>query len=232
MLCGLIAPDDGTVRIDGKPLQKAKHRFGHVAQSFGQYEELSVIENLLPTLLTSLTTAVGFASLALSDVIPVKTMGIATATAALLAFVLTILFVPAMLAILNSKVAQNEEEAESHNTFSLRSARFVMRHDRGILLGSLTLFTLIGIAIAWVKVDSNTVRYFKEHLPFQETVTFVQRHLTGPMAYEVVVDSGEEGRHQIPQIHTDGGPLHRCVQSAVPRGAPHRFSRRRRRKVQ
>ncbi|UFS62811.1 ABC transporter ATP-binding protein [Sulfurimonas sp. HSL-3221] len=46
MLCGLITPDDGTVRIDGKPVQKAKRRFGYVAQSFGQYEELSVIENL------------------------------------------------------------------------------------------------------------------------------------------------------------------------------------------
>ena len=161
----------------------------------------SVRKNLLPTLLTSLTTAVGFASLAVSDVIPVKTLGIATATAALLAFVLTILFVPAMLAILNPKVAQNEEEeAESHDTFSLRSARFVMRHDRGILLGSLTLFTLIGIGIAWVKVDSNTVRYFKEHVPFRETVTFVQRHLTGPMAYEVVVDSGEKDGIKSPEF--------------------------------
>ncbi|MHC3993513.1 ABC transporter ATP-binding protein [Thiomicrolovo sp. ZZH C-3] len=46
MLCGLIAPDGGTVRIDGKPVQKAKRCFGYVAQSFGQYEELSVIENL------------------------------------------------------------------------------------------------------------------------------------------------------------------------------------------
>ncbi|WP_345988916.1 MMPL family transporter [Sulfurimonas sp. HSL1-2] len=161
----------------------------------------SVRKNLLPTLLTSLTTAVGFASLAVSDVIPVKTLGIATATAALLAFVLTILFVPAMLAILNPKVAQSEEEeSESHDAFSLGSARFVMRHDRGILLGSLLLFTLIGIGIAWVKVDSNTVRYFKEHVPFRETVTFVQRHLTGPMAYEVVVDSGEKDGIKSPEF--------------------------------
>ncbi|WP_345972856.1 efflux RND transporter permease subunit [Sulfurimonas diazotrophicus] len=161
----------------------------------------SVRKNFLPTLLTSLTTAVGFASLAVSHVIPVKTLGIATATAALLAFVLTILFVPAMLAILNPKVAKSEaEESESHDALSLRSARFIMRHDRGILLGSLLLFTLIGIGIAWVKVDSNTVRYFKEHVPFRETVTFVQRNLTGPMAYEIVVDSGEKDGIKSPEF--------------------------------
>ncbi|UFS62804.1 MMPL family transporter [Sulfurimonas sp. HSL-3221] len=161
----------------------------------------SVRKNFLPTLLTSLTTAVGFASLAVSQVIPVKTLGIATATAALLAFVLTILFVPAMLAILNPKVARSEEEeSESHDALSLRSARFIIRHDRRILLGSLLLFTLIGIGIAWVKVDSNTVRYFKEHVPFRETVTFVQRNLTGPMAYEIVVDSGEKDGIKSPEF--------------------------------
>ena len=63
----------------------------------------SVRKNFLPILFTSLTTAVGFASLGISDVIPIKTLGIATANAALLAFLLTILFIPAVLAIVNPK---------------------------------------------------------------------------------------------------------------------------------
>ena len=40
----------------------------------------SMHKNFLPILLTSLTTAVGFASLGISAVIPIKTLGIATAT--------------------------------------------------------------------------------------------------------------------------------------------------------
>jgi predicted RND superfamily exporter protein len=43
----------------------------------------SVDKNFLPVLLTSLTTAVGFASLGISHIIPIKTLGIATANAAL-----------------------------------------------------------------------------------------------------------------------------------------------------
>ena len=46
MACGVMARDSGTVELDGLGIEKAKARFGYVAQHFGQYEELSVWENL------------------------------------------------------------------------------------------------------------------------------------------------------------------------------------------
>lgn len=46
MMCGIIAPDEGSVLINGTTIDKAKKNFGYVAQHFGQYEELSVWENL------------------------------------------------------------------------------------------------------------------------------------------------------------------------------------------
>jgi predicted RND superfamily exporter protein len=33
------------------------------------------------------------------------------------------------------------------------------------------------------------VRYFKEDVPFRQTIDFIQANITGPMAYEIVVDS-------------------------------------------
>lgn len=46
MLCGIMTPDEGSVLINGTTIEKAKSDFGYVAQYFGQYEELSVWENL------------------------------------------------------------------------------------------------------------------------------------------------------------------------------------------
>ncbi len=46
MLCGILSPDEGTILINELPIRKAKKAFGYVAQYFGQYEELSVWENL------------------------------------------------------------------------------------------------------------------------------------------------------------------------------------------
>ena len=153
----------------------------------------SVNKNFLPILLTSLTTAVGFASLGISHVIPIKTLGIATANAALLAFVLTILFVPAILAIINPKVKPREieDEAQDQHPLAHKYAAFVMKYDKKIVLFSLLVVIGIGAGLTHVKVDSNTVRYFKEDVPFRQTVEFMQANLTGPMSYEIVVDSGE-----------------------------------------
>jgi predicted RND superfamily exporter protein len=49
-------------------------------------------------------------------------------------------------------------------------------------------------------VDSNTVRYFKEDVPFRTTVEFMQENLTGPMSYEIVVDSGEKDGIKSPEF--------------------------------
>ncbi len=46
MLCGVIDSDQGEVKINGLSVHKAKADFGYVAQHFGQYEDLSVWENL------------------------------------------------------------------------------------------------------------------------------------------------------------------------------------------
>jgi len=46
MLCGIIKSDEGEITINNMSVEKAKNDFGYVAQHFGQYEELSVWENL------------------------------------------------------------------------------------------------------------------------------------------------------------------------------------------
>lgn len=46
MLCGLVKPDAGDITIAHLPVAQARRRFGYVAQHFGQYEELSVWENI------------------------------------------------------------------------------------------------------------------------------------------------------------------------------------------
>lgn len=151
----------------------------------------SVGNNFLPIFLTSVTTAVGFASLGVSEIIPIKTLGIATANASILAFAITILFVPASLAIINPKIKQKElhKAKEKSGHFASLYAAFIIRNDLKIIIASIIIFGAIGLGLSKLKVDSNSVRYFREDVPFRETVNFIQENLTGPMSYEIVVDS-------------------------------------------
>jgi uncharacterized protein len=159
----------------------------------------SVSKNFLPIFLTSITTAIGFASLGVSDIVPIKTLGIATASGAILAFVFTILFVPAVLAILNirvkttnTKIDNVKTEHVKGNSFAHVYALFIVKHDMKIIFTSLLLFGFVLFGLTQLKVDSNAVRYFTEDVPFRETVTLIEKRLTGPMTYEVVADSKEK----------------------------------------
>ncbi|QOP43268.1 MMPL family transporter [Sulfurimonas sediminis] len=148
-------------------------------------------KNLLPTFLTSITTAVGFASLGISDIVPIKTLGLATANAAVLAFVITVLFVPAALAIINMKVRVTPKTTTQNTlgSFAKKYAKFIIKYDNQIITGTLLLFLFIALGLTNLKVDSNAVHYFREDVPFRQTVNMIQKNLTGPMSYEVVIDS-------------------------------------------
>ncbi len=162
----------------------------------------SIQKNFLALFLTSMTTAIGFASLGISHVIPIKTLGIATASAALLAFVLTLLFVPALLAIINPKVklTQRELEEQSNHKIADFFTDFIIKNNKKIILVSLLLFIAIGAGIMKAKVDSNTVRYFKENVPFRADTKYLQDNITGPMSYEIIVDSKEADGIKEPQF--------------------------------
>jgi predicted RND superfamily exporter protein len=151
----------------------------------------SIKLNILPMFLTALTTAVGFVSLNISNITPVKTLGIATASATILALVLTLLFIPAALAILNPTIAPKKarNNNEKKDIFSRNYTRFIIAHNKKVLVGSTVFFALIAFGLTYTRIDSNTVRYFKEDVPFRQTINFIQTNITGPMAYEIVVDS-------------------------------------------
>ena len=47
MMSGILKSDAGSITINNKPVEDAKNIFGYVSQSFGQYEELTVWENIV-----------------------------------------------------------------------------------------------------------------------------------------------------------------------------------------
>lgn len=150
-------------------------------------------KNMLPIFLTSVTTSVGFASLTISKIVPVATLGIATASGAILAFLLSVIFMPAMLLLLNKEIKtdnlkQIDENKHSNNRYK-NYAKFLIKNDKKIVLFTTLLFVIFGLGLFKVKVDSNTIRYFGEEVEIRKSTEFTMKNLTGPMSYEIVVDS-------------------------------------------
>ncbi len=148
----------------------------------------SMEKNFLPIFLTSLTTAIGFATLTISEVIPVLTLGIATASGAVLAFIISVVWMPSILLMLKKPIKVKVVDEEKVKK-SLGYGKFIVNNDKKIVLITTAIFVLLGAGLFKVKVDSNTIRYFDETVEIRKSTEFMMANLTGPMAYEIVVDS-------------------------------------------
>ena len=159
----------------------------------------SVQKNMLPVFLTSLTTAIGFATLTISKVIPVLTLGIATASGAVLAFLISLFWMPALLLLLKKDV-KAEVVKKVANRKPLGYGDFIVRNDKKIVLITTLIFAILAIGLFKVKVDSNTIRYFDKSVEIRKSTEFIMENLTGPMAYEIIVDSGKKNGIKDPRF--------------------------------
>ncbi len=159
----------------------------------------SLQKNFLPIFLTSLTTAIGFATLTVSKVIPVFTLGIATASGAILAFLISIFWVPAVLLTLKKEI-KNKTIQKTVFKKSIGYGEFIVKNDKKIVLVTTLIFAIFAIGLFKVKVDSNTIRYFDESVEVRKSTEFLAQNLTGAMAYEIVIDSGKKGGIKDPEF--------------------------------
>lgn len=159
----------------------------------------SLGKNLLPAFLTSITTFAGFISLGTSKVVPVRTLGISTASAAILAFIFSVVYLPALLAAMNIKVDAKVNLDEGRKGFPVYAGRystFIMNNDTRIIAVALALCIVFTAGLFKVRVDNNSIKYFKEDTQIRQSMEFIEDRITGPMTFEIITDSKvESGIH-------------------------------------
>jgi len=151
----------------------------------------SMQKNFLPIFLTSLTTAIGFGTLTISKVIPIFTLGVATASGAVLAFIISVVWMPSLLLILKKEIKKELVKATVER-IPLKYGAFIIRNNRRIIAISSLAIIVLSIGLFRVEVDSNTIRYFDKTVEFRKSTEFIMKNLTGPMVYEIIVDSREK----------------------------------------
>ena len=143
-----------------------------------------------PCLYTALTTCVGFLSLMVTDVKPVKHFGLMMAAGAVLAFVVSLLFLPCALALLKPTEERPLEDAGRLRVLD-GCAGWAIRHRPLIYAISLALLTAAGIGISKLRVDTSFVDYFVESTDVHQGIEWVDQ-VGGTMTLEVIFPSEEE----------------------------------------
>jgi predicted RND superfamily exporter protein len=144
--------------------------------------------NIQPVFLTSLSTVIGFLSLNFSEVPPFNHLGNITAVGITAAFVYSVVFLPALLAILPIRVKQ--QKAKVKTQLMEKFSDFVIE-KRGILFYSgVAAAIALGVFIINNDLNDRFVEYFDESISFRTDTDFTTENLTG--IYQVQFSLGAE----------------------------------------
>ena len=163
----------------------------------------------LPVTMTSITTAVGFLSLTVSDIVPIFTFGIFVAVGTLLAMVLSLIFIPALLMVLPEKVSASQEGSGTDENLSrgVHQVNFmdrlfqksldvmtawVLRNARPVLLAALAICAISIYGLSQVKVESSLESYFQADAPLVIANRAMEK-MSGSRTINIVITkTGEE----------------------------------------
>jgi predicted RND superfamily exporter protein len=154
-----------------------------------------------PMLYTSLTSAAGFLSLALAPIPPVRVFGVFVAIGIALAFILTVTFVPAYIALLSderlAKLRRRDAERDEQRPLARTLARLgprTLSGSKAIVLITLAISVISVFGIKRIQINDNPVRWFRRDHPIRVADRVLNEHFGGTYnAFLVLEASAEAG---------------------------------------
>lgn len=151
--------------------------------------------------LTSFTTAVGFASLVVSQTDVLRRFGVTAAIGVLISYVVSITFLPAALSMMAPPGARTAAAKEGWlEDFVERVTRAVMRYRWPVIALSAVLLAVSAYEAAGVDVDSAVLDQFDEDDEIVQTTRLIEAKLTGVRPLEVYLTSPTPGRFDDPAV--------------------------------
>ena len=155
-----------------------------------------VVDHLYtPMLYTSLTSAIGFAALALTPIPPVQVFGLFIAFGVMLAFFLTITFIPAYVVSLSPERLQKLAETTPHDDDKGPLANSLKALGKGslarpkIFLSAFVLITVVSIiGVSKIVINDNPFQWFQESHRLRVADKVLNEHFAGTYNAFIVLE--------------------------------------------
>ena len=162
----------------------------------------------IPCLLTSVTTAAGFLSFLGTVLKPIRQLGVYAAIGVIMAFLLSLIMVPAVFSFGKNKKKGIEPEGvsnpegEKKKSPDYRNDIFDRALKRIALLNLKYPWAILGIFILMaalsvfgyrlIEVETNSIEFASTDLPVRQAYDYVDSHMGGSMSMEVMLDTGKK----------------------------------------
>jgi uncharacterized protein len=142
-----------------------------------------------PALMAALTTVLGFFAQTLNPIVSIREMGIYSSLGITLAFVFSVVLVPALLMLLRLPNRHVDTFAPGLSAKLRGLTEAVMQRRKGVILACAIIAVIAASQIPRVQVDSDFQSFFRPSDPIRQATDIISRQLAGSMAFNVVVDS-------------------------------------------
>ncbi|HHG85488.1 MAG TPA: hypothetical protein ENJ82_12145 [Bacteroidetes bacterium] len=144
----------------------------------------------LALFLTSFTTAIGFASLYVSPLPPVKGFGLVAALGVIFAFVVSIIIIPnALMLIPAQKVRESKGigNAKFWEPFLEKLHVWVRKNPWPIAIGFFLLLAVSGVGMSRISTNAYLLDDISEEDPARKSMKFFQDNFYGARAFEMAI---------------------------------------------
>ncbi|MFP4472544.1 MAG: efflux RND transporter permease subunit [Candidatus Omnitrophota bacterium] len=172
-------------------------------QNFGSRKEAlhHVIKDLFsPMLFTSMTSFAGFFSLSFSPIPPVQVFGVFVAIGIAVAWLLTMVFIPAYIMLMNPKrfeafgrTAEKEEHHGIMDRFLQGMKSAVLKWPGRIVILAALILIISFYGISKIQVNDNPIRWFRRGHPIRLADRVLNKHFAGTYQAYFVMDARKEG---------------------------------------
>jgi len=155
--------------------------------------EITIKQIGLATLLTSLTTAVGFATLLSSRIIPIQEFGINSAIGVIIAYVVVILFTCPLLTYFNNDQLFSQKQTKLNWSDILNwSYNFTLKHSKLIWILSGIFLTLCVFGISKIHTNYELQKNLPKGAKITEDFLFFENEYAGfrPLELAVTIQDG------------------------------------------
>ncbi|HAS6343830.1 TPA: MMPL family transporter [Vibrio vulnificus] len=147
----------------------------------------SVTLNFVPIIITSVTTAIGFLMMNMSDSPVLRDFGNLSALGVMIACVLSVSLLPALLNLLPVRFGAKQMGQSSSSDIMDKLADIVV-HRRNVLL-PLSIVVIAGSAalIPYNKVNDESVKYFDTSSEFRQAADFMEQRISGMTTMSIAI---------------------------------------------
>ncbi|KOE95179.1 efflux RND transporter permease subunit [Vibrio parahaemolyticus] len=160
--------------------------------------ERSIALNFVPILITSVTTAIGFLMMNMSDSPVLRDFGNLSALGVMVACFLSVTLLPALLKLLPIHVKMETSQDQKH--VMDRLGDFVVSQRRALLPLSVAVIVVCASLIPLNKVNDESVEYFGQRNEFRQAADFMEERISGMTNISIAIKTNESQGIAVPDF--------------------------------